>query len=402
MNHLDCITSAEARYGSIFYFVDDDPIGKALEYYGEWAQAEIDLLLTFIGVGSTVVDIGANVGTHTLAFARHVGPRGSVHAFEPQRPVFVLLERNIAENGLLNVYAHCAGIGRTVGEMLVPPLDYTSHVNVGAVALASAVDGNEGQPVSIVTIDTLNLPACDLVKIDAEGMEDAVLEGMADTIRRWRPVIYGECTTVDAGAAFLRAIDRTGYRIFLTRTAAFNPDNYRQKADNFFGVARESSLLCVPETLRAYSPTSSPLVDVMPVSDLQSLAEALLSTPRYGDATSFDRDPSRLREAVEAGAEEVKRLTFRIAGLEKQIQRDTAALLERDAVNAELEVAHAEEVKRLTAHIASLEKQIEGAAAALVQRDVARAELDAFHASTSWRITRPLRLIKTATIRRNS
>lgn len=372
MDQKGSISSAETPYGSVLHFIDDDPIGKALGAYGEWAQAEIDFLLAFLGLGSTVVDIGANIGTHTLAFARRVGPHGTVHAFEPQRPVFALLEHNIGENGLCNVATHCAGVGRIAGEMLVPALDYTSHVNVGAVALASAVGGSEGEPIPIVTIDMLDLPACDLVKIDTEGMEDAVLEGMADTIRRWRPVIYGECTTVDAGAAFLRATDWTGYRIFLTRTAAFNPDNYRHNLDNFFGVARESNLLCVPEAFCGYSPASSPLVDVIPVSDLQSLAEALLSTPRYGDATSFDRDPARLRKAVEAGAAEVTRLAFRVASLERQLDR-----------SAELGAAHAAEVTRLTSRVASLEQQ-----------------LDAFHASTSWRVTRPLRLIRTV-IRRN-
>lgn len=360
MTQLGNIHSAKTRYGRIFHFVNDDPIGKALEVYGEWAQAEIDLLAAFMKLGSTVVDVGANVGTHTLAFARRVGPHGAVHAFEPQRPVFTLLQRNIVENGLCNVTAHCAGVGGIAGEMLVPALDYTSHVNVGAVELASAVGCDEGEPTPIVTIDQLDLPACDLVKIDAEGMEDAVLEGMVGTIRRLHPIIYAECNTVDTGAAILRAADWTGYRIFLTRTGAFNPDNYQSNPDNFFGVARESSLLCVPEAFCGYSPASSPLVDVIPVSDLQSLAEALLSTPRYGDATPFDRDPASLREAVEVATEEVQRLTSRVTSLERQIERDAAALAERDA---------------------------------------ARAELGAVYASTCWRVTRPLRLIKTATWR---
>lgn len=77
------------------YSVDDDPIGRALAAYGQWAHAEINLLLAFVGLDSTVVDIGANVGTHSLAFGRRVGPHGAVHAFELQRQVFALLERNM-------------------------------------------------------------------------------------------------------------------------------------------------------------------------------------------------------------------------------------------------------------------------------------------------------------------
>ena len=61
----------------IFYFPQDDPIGKSLAMYGEWAEPEIEFLSTFIGLGSAIIDVGAYLGTHTLAFSRRVGPGGS-------------------------------------------------------------------------------------------------------------------------------------------------------------------------------------------------------------------------------------------------------------------------------------------------------------------------------------
>ena len=71
--------------------------------YGEWAQAEVDFLLGLITPGDTVLDVGAYIGTHTLAFAKQVGVGGEVYAFEPQPLSFEVLKRNIGQNVLNNV-----------------------------------------------------------------------------------------------------------------------------------------------------------------------------------------------------------------------------------------------------------------------------------------------------------
>src|SRR5579863_4533435 len=127
--------TVETRNGSMYFLPDDDPIGKSLTEYGEWAQGEIDFLSAVIGRSSSVVDVGAYLGTHTLAFARRVGSRGSVRAFEPQPAIFALLERTLDRNDCSNVIATCVGLAGSAGEMIVPTIDYNSHVNAGAVAL---------------------------------------------------------------------------------------------------------------------------------------------------------------------------------------------------------------------------------------------------------------------------
>ena len=67
----------DARYGRMTFFAND--IGAAsgsLAIYGEWAENEIGFVKTFIAVGETVVDVGAYIGTHTLAFSHSLGRRG--------------------------------------------------------------------------------------------------------------------------------------------------------------------------------------------------------------------------------------------------------------------------------------------------------------------------------------
>ena len=96
-NHL-----IEGRHGYVLYNVNDRYIGRSVENYGEWSPAETALFARFCRPGDYVVDVGANIGTHTLAFARLVGERGRVFAFEPQRMVAQVLAANAALNSLTN------------------------------------------------------------------------------------------------------------------------------------------------------------------------------------------------------------------------------------------------------------------------------------------------------------
>jgi FkbM family methyltransferase len=359
----------DTRHGRIFYINNDSPVGKSLAMYGEWAELEIEILSAFIGLGSAVVDIGANVGSHTLAFSRRVGPSGSVRAFEPQHMVFQLLERTLAANHCANVTAVRAGVGRVAGEMVVPADDYAGHVNVGGLALvqdepSDATEWDERERTPIVSLDELELEACHLVKVDTEGMENDVLAGMARTVQRLRPVVCLECNTVDTGAAGLRTlVEWPDYRFYLMRTAAYNPANYSGNPDNLFGVARESSLLGLPEEVCHLLPTSKPGSEILPISGLQSLAEGLLATPRYGDHTAYDRDPEGLRAQIAVLQADVVRLEFRAENLARQLRQ------------------------------AETPGRPAGPSGLLAMREQ---EIAALRSSTSWRVTAPLRWLKLA------
>src|SRR4051794_30035790 len=89
------------RRGSMLAFRADDVIGRSLRLYGEWSEHELSYLRPFARAGTMVVDVGANIGTHTLAFAGWV-KTGSVIAIEPQRTVASVLEVNCLLNGIEN------------------------------------------------------------------------------------------------------------------------------------------------------------------------------------------------------------------------------------------------------------------------------------------------------------
>ncbi|HYD87393.1 MAG TPA: FkbM family methyltransferase [Vitreimonas sp.] len=139
-------------------------------------------------------DVGANVGHHVLFMAGHAD---AVFAFEPFTRAAAELRRKMEMNDLVNVRLFELALGRDngVAEMVLPD----SH-NLGAATLR-AVPGVAAFFVNVARGDDLfareRLPRIDILKIDVEGHEAAVLDGLAEQVRRDRPVILVELTEED-------------------------------------------------------------------------------------------------------------------------------------------------------------------------------------------------------------
>jgi FkbM family methyltransferase len=234
------------RRGVMMYLTTDVYIGRSLDLYGEFSEGEIALFAQLVKPGMTVLDVGANIGAHTVFFATAAGDDGLVIAFEPQRAVYHMLCGNIALNGLGNVAAHHAALGRTLGSIAVPPLDYTRSNNFGGVSLGTAASG---YPVPLVTIDSLALPQCDLIKVDVEGMEHDVLRGAAATIARFQPVLYVENDREEKSAALIALLFELGYRLHWHVTPLFNPKNYAGNTRDIFGGTLSTNMLGLPRSI---------------------------------------------------------------------------------------------------------------------------------------------------------
>src|SRR5262249_49184020 len=85
-NHL-----RKCRHGYVLYNINDMYVGRSFDLYGEFSEEEALLFEQVSRPGDVVMDIGANIGAHTLVMAKRVGPTGKVLAFEPQRVVFQTL-----------------------------------------------------------------------------------------------------------------------------------------------------------------------------------------------------------------------------------------------------------------------------------------------------------------------
>jgi FkbM family methyltransferase len=229
------------------YNRNDAFIGRGLDLYGEWCDFEIQLLRQFIELGDVVIDAGANIGTHTIAFANLVGPGGVVHAFEPQRRNFLMLAGNVALNGLDNVFCHQKAVGEADGEIGLPPLPPPElNFNFGAVSLVKGY--STGETVPLVALDSLGLSKCRLLKIDTEGMEEQVLDGAKALIERCRPLLYVENNEFGASKRLSRILNALGYSAWWSIYSYFDARNFYSNMDNVWqNVVPSSNMLCAPK-----------------------------------------------------------------------------------------------------------------------------------------------------------
>jgi FkbM family methyltransferase len=136
--------------------------------------------------GMVVIDVGAHVGFFTLLAARQVGPMGKVYAFEPEPSNHALLLRNIELNGYANILAVREAVFSNSGpaNLFLSALDSGSH----SIHAAGARGVTGTARVEAITLDAFldgeGWPQVDLVKIDVEGAEVAVLEGMSRLLDR--------------------------------------------------------------------------------------------------------------------------------------------------------------------------------------------------------------------------
>lgn len=150
----------------------------------EW-EPEIDSLIKkFVKPGSTVLDIGAHIGLHTLSMSLYAGANGKVLAFEPQRKIYRELVIHLAINECQNVTAWRCALGDRIGmaEMGIPATDNEGSRSIGA--------GTEVVPLS--TLDAFQLENISFIKIDVENFEYEVLQGAYQTIMNNRPIIIIE------------------------------------------------------------------------------------------------------------------------------------------------------------------------------------------------------------------
>ncbi len=238
----------KCRHGMVLYNHNDMYVGKSFDCYGEFSEKEIELFRQLIRPGDIVLDIGANIGPHTLYFSKAVGQKGIVLAFEPQRIIFQTLCANMALNSVLNVQCFNSAVGEIPGLITVPILDYNVDSNFGGLNLGTS---ESGEQVPVIPIDSLNLPRCNFLKIDVEGMEIKVLDGARDTIQKHKPLLYVENDRKENSSALIEYISTLGYKMYLHLPPLFNEDNFYKNSTNVFGNIVSLNLLCFHSTVKA-------------------------------------------------------------------------------------------------------------------------------------------------------
>jgi FkbM family methyltransferase len=233
------------RHGFFMYLRGDRFVGRCLELYGEYSEAEVALFRGLVPRGGTVVEAGANIGSLTVPLARMAGPAGRVVALEPQRSVFTVLCGNLALNGLANVEPMQVAAGAACGEVEVPLTGYDGQGNYGGVAVGANGAG-QSERVPMVCVDDLRLDRLDLLKIDVEGVETQVIEGASAAIARFRPAIFVENDRQEHSPALISALLGRDYGLWWHFSPLYRLDNYNANPDNVMGNIMSINMLALP------------------------------------------------------------------------------------------------------------------------------------------------------------
>ena len=338
------LRTVNSRYGRVTFFANDNgAVGRSLELYGEWAENELDFVRQFIKPGSVVLDVGAYVGTHTLAFAHFVGADGCVVAFEPLSETFDVLGENVATNHLSNVRLENVAVADRAGSIEIPAVDIADVASFGSTSLRGrsvyahasskqrATELTKAAEVPVVAIDGLGLTKCSVIKIDAEGMESEVIQGAAETIRLLEPVVYAECNSVAEGLKSLRLLKELGYEARLHVVDSFAPDNFFGAKENIFGRAREAALVGVPSHQIAHLDALAirPCELLVRVDTADDLVLGLLNKPQYTE--EILRPCAAARGGAAAWLDEVSCLRMTRKRLENEMTWAKGAIVEERA-----------------------------------------------------------------------
>lgn len=199
------------EWGDIEFYSRDNFVGASLREYGWYSKGEINLFQKICNPTSIVIEAGANIGAFSVPMARWAQ---HVIAFEPQPDSFFLLMANARRNKLANLWARHSALGAASGLTHMPYLaEIFPEGNFGGIET-----GQGTYPVAVEAIDelvkNLRIPHIDFIKADVEGKEHEVFTGAAETIMKFRPILYFENDRRDKSEALLKLVRSFRYRMY--------------------------------------------------------------------------------------------------------------------------------------------------------------------------------------------
>jgi len=167
-----------------------DIVANAIKAGKLFDEAILDVAKSFVKPGSIILDIGANYGQMSVAFSK-IAADTEVWAFEAQKMVFEILEKNIEANKVTNVKAFYNAVYNVNNkEFRFPVPDLVKFPSYGSYGLD--LDATDGVPVNSLTIDSLGFSRpISFVKIDIQGSDLAAMQGAVNTIAKYQmPILF--------------------------------------------------------------------------------------------------------------------------------------------------------------------------------------------------------------------
>lgn len=206
-------------------------VGYQLLNTSSFDYQEVDIVLRLLasrradfGDGVVTIDCGANIGVHTIEWAKLMYGWGEVLAFEAQERIFYALAGNITLNNCFNARAIWAAVGEEDGSIQVPMPDYFAPSSFGSLEIRQTeqtefigqkidYSNDKTQATQLMAIDSLGLKRLDFIKIDIEGMEMEALKGAKNSISTLKPQLLIEKIKSNE-QQILDFVQNLGYKTF--------------------------------------------------------------------------------------------------------------------------------------------------------------------------------------------
>lgn len=219
-----CVDAYRGRYGVMYDLDLQHTIMWKVFVHGVYESNTIRHLAGMIkGLGPhpVLIDVGANIGAWSLVMGK-LAPGSTVHAFEPNPPALEYLRRNINLNKLDNIQVHPIGLSDKPNRLVL------YNASMGQASIHKAAGGDQYTEIDVRSLDAVlgdaGVDKIDMIKIDVEGHEPAVLDGAQETLARSGKLIV--IMEIDANAELTGTRDMLFQRMIDMAFVAYLPKGF--------------------------------------------------------------------------------------------------------------------------------------------------------------------------------
>lgn len=225
LRKLQVLGSAYVKSAGIKYYFDLGDLSGPSYHLNHWGvttyePASQKLLADLLSEGGVFLDVGANIGIFSL-LAASLHSRVQVFSFEPDPQALSCLKRSVVENKLERICVVAKGVSDRSGDGTIF-FDQRNHGGHSMILESIAAEGRSEQhraQIELITLDSFvgqnDLPAVDVIKIDVQEHESAVLRGSFEIVKKFQPIVIVECnvSTGEDVFNFFKELNYSAYNI---------------------------------------------------------------------------------------------------------------------------------------------------------------------------------------------
>lgn len=220
-------------------------IDARIIFTGSYEPQLRNVFRKLINKDDIILDIGANIGYHSLLFSEVCGPNGKVYSFEPVKKNYTQLIKNIELNQIKNINPLNFALGNSDINLVIDT--EKSGPNPGSISLLNV--SKTGEEISCRDADkalqSMNIKKIDFIKIDVEGYEWFVLESLKNIIKETRPIIIFEWDSNYQANSNINASDFHDYFLSLDYELLLTENKLNLKVDDLNSI-KSANILAKP------------------------------------------------------------------------------------------------------------------------------------------------------------